>query len=781
MKLEGISSGNPRLVFFVVLLSFLTGSFLTEDSAFGSDEKQRIEKVAAKELLKRDSIKRDSIKRSGKYVEMEIFLGEELSLADIASLPMAPGSEVEIIAGGKRAKVQVPSYVAEAVLGSGVKAFVRRKFILFEGGEKLAMEPEGDLVVDSTCTDPDYCFGSNSSYVPIPDDGYDGEWAYSDISISCAGSGDIVCSIDVHYEIIHTWISDLIVAVSDYSMTNLHWLWYYEGGSGEDISETETGITAFYGLTVNQIWTLWATDDVGGDWGYIDYWWIKVYYGSNGTSPDNDDCMDAIAVTEDVPYFGSSVGATTDDTSSCGGSADVWHKFTPSESGNYTISLKDSGFDTTLAVFNHCGGTELACNDDTPTSLQSELQIDLTAGNTYYIRVAGYDGATGSYKLLVGGCTAPVNDDCADAIGVVTDVVYNGSTECATGSYVSNCSDGDTADVWHSYIPDSNETVIISLAGSSFDTTLSVFDGCGGTELACNDDSSEGLTSGTYTSAIAMDMYGGTTYVIRVAGYFGETGDYSLIINRQCLVPLQAQEPVPANDACDVPLDIVLSWDGGGGGLKAISYSKIPEETIVPKVIYGEDDRLDEYDVSNPAILAIGDSTVAILSVGALWDNGDGTFDLPPETFAEYFLSMYGDPLCFDEPFRDQPNPAWCSGFLVAPDIIATAGHCAYPSDCGELAFVFGFVMMDATTPRLTINSSEIYYCSEIIEQQGISDWALVRLDRPVVGHEPLPIRNSGIVPVDDPLLVIGHPVGLPRKYDDGGTVRSTNPLSPYF
>ena len=38
------------------------------------------------------------------------------------------------------------------------------------------------------------------------------------------------------------------------------------------------GIDAFNGLDVNQEWDLWAIDLGYGDTGYIDYWWIKVYY-----------------------------------------------------------------------------------------------------------------------------------------------------------------------------------------------------------------------------------------------------------------------------------------------------------------------------------------------------------------------------------------------------------------------------------------------------------------------------------------------------------------------
>jgi hypothetical protein len=51
-------------------------------------------------------------------------------------------------------------------------------------------------------------------------------------------------------------------------------------------------------------------------------------------------------------------------------------------------------------------------------------------------------------------------------------------------------------------------------------------------------------------------------------------------------------------------------------------------------------------------------------------------------------------------------------------------------------------------------------------------DWALLRLGREVVGRNPLPLRQTGRVEDNQPLVVIGYPQGIPRKYDWGGTVQ---------
>ncbi len=68
--------------------------------------------------------------------------------------------------------------------------------------------------------------------------------------------------------------------------------------------------------------------------------------------------------------------------------------------GYYNFSLCGSTFDTTLSIFDSCGGTELAFNNDT-CGLQSKLALYLTAGNTYNIRIAGNNTQVGDYSVTV--------------------------------------------------------------------------------------------------------------------------------------------------------------------------------------------------------------------------------------------------------------------------------------------------------------------------------------------------------------------------------------------
>jgi len=191
------------------------------------------------------------------------------------------------------------------------------------------------------------------------------------------------------------------------------------------------------------------------------------------------------------------------------------------------------------------------------------------------------------------------------------------------------------------------------------------------------------------------------------------------------------------------------------------------------KVIYGDDDRLDLYQVTDAKMLKLADSTVGLFQGDAVYITGEKAM-LTTESYAE----GYG--LCKEEPFYDQVTGAFCSGSLVAPDIIMTAGHCVKTQeDCSAMKFVFGFAVKKAGVMPASVPVGDVYGCSELIgrEQVGTgADWALVRLDRKVTGHEPLQYNTKDTLKNGDALVVIGHPAGLPTKVAGGATVRDASP-----
>jgi hypothetical protein len=216
-----------------------------------------------------------------------------------------------------------------------------------------------------------------------------------------------------------------------------------------------------------------------------------------------------------------------------------------------------------------------------------------------------------------------------------------------------------------------------------------------------------------------------------------------------------------------------------GGGALQITPTDVLVDTLRgrQRAIYGSDDRQDLKDIGDEQVLAVAGSVVALVDLANLTKK-NGRFHLDTTIYQE----DYG--LCDSEPFATQPLGCDCSGFLVAPDVIATAGHCVRSKKgLRNVRFVFGFRMITKTRARTVFGANDVYEGAELIgraETETGSDWALIRLTRPVVGRTPLRVRTSGKIATGRTLFVIGHPNGLPAKYADGAQVRA-NSRSSYF
>ncbi len=266
--------------------------------------------------------------------------------------------------------------------------------------------------------------------------------------------------------------------------------------------------------------------------------------------PANDLCTNAIAVNDTQFYNGTSYLADGQPLAGLGydDPNDVWHTYVPAINGEVTMHLCGSSFDTTLAVLDSCNGTVLASNNDSlGCEEQSELVMNVVAGTTYYVRVAGANQEVGDYILTITPPVAhPVNDQCVTATEVFEEQIYQGTINAATGSDISSCGDNDFKDVWHRYSPSQTGMVTVSLCDSEFDTTLTVFDGCGGNEIACNDDFC-GIQS-----ELQFNAQFGQNYYIRVAGFDILEGAYQLYISQPDPPP-----PPPANDLCEDAITVI--------------------------------------------------------------------------------------------------------------------------------------------------------------------------------------------------------------------------------
>jgi hypothetical protein len=190
------------------------------------------------------------------------------------------------------------------------------------------------------------------------------------------------------------------------------------------------------------------------------------------------------------------------------------------------------------------------------------------------------------------------------------------------------------------------------------------------------------------------------------------------------------------------------------------------------QVIYGSDDRIDVYQTENSKLRSLADSTVALMQASSVRTEG-AVAKLETEPYGT------GNGLCKEEPFYDQVTAAFCSGSLVAPDIIMTAEHCVTSQEnCAGIKFVFGFAVKEKDKMPDSVPSKDVYGCKQLLGREQINDgqdWALVKLDRPVTGHAVLKLNKTGVIANKTPIVVIGHPAGLPTKIAGGAEVRDAS------
>ncbi len=159
-----------------------------------------------------------------------------------------------------------------------------------------------------------------------------------------------------------------------------------------------------------------------------------------GSVPAQDNCADAEAICSYVQYTGTTSGATSDGLSCWQGCPDVWYTFTPATDGMLVVSLCGSTYDTVLAVYGGCpgdGSNELGCNDDW-CDLQSMVQVDVTAGNPYWIKITGHGCDFGNFVLQLFG---------PDCVGGKCDCNGNGTPDdCDVGYTSADCDNNGVPD-----------------------------------------------------------------------------------------------------------------------------------------------------------------------------------------------------------------------------------------------------------------------------------------------------------------------------------------------
>jgi len=208
-----------------------------------------------------------------------------------------------------------------------------------------------------------------------------------------------------------------------------------------------------------------------------------------------------------------------------------------------------------------------------------------------------------------------------------------------------------------------------------------------------------------------------------------------------------------------------------------LAFTAFGNAGAVDKVVYGDDDRLDIFETTNPLFIDIARSTAAMIERSSLTEAGENVV-ITGET-----LEQRG--ICASAKFSQQITAAMCSGFLVGKDLLVTAGHCIKTqADCDAYAWVFDYNLTTPDKSEFSVSKSAVYKCKKVISQTldraTLNDFSLIRLERAVTDREPLKYRTEGKIATNHPIVVIGHPTGLPTKVAAGANVRS-NENGYYF
>ena len=180
------------------------------------------------------------------------------------------------------------------------------------------------------------------------------------------------------------------------------------------------------------------------------------------------------------------------------------------------------------------------------------------------------------------------------------------------------------------------------------------------------------------------------------------------------------------------------------------------------EVIYGTDDRveIDDWDEKGN----VKELSIAVLSLYK--ENGENSE-----------LSKLPTPLCKEEPFRDQPRKAICTGILIAPDMVLTAGHCLKKNNqCKSLVWKFDYPGPEASLNLRSEAEKKTYRCSHVIRpknyyQNKRLDFAFVKLVEPVLERNPFSLQE-GLQDLEirdsDEIFAFGNPSGFPLKVMKG-------------
>jgi hypothetical protein len=205
-------------------------------------------------------------------------------------------------------------------------------------------------------------------------------------------------------------------------------------------------------------------------------------------------------------------------------------------------------------------------------------------------------------------------------------------------------------------------------------------------------------------------------------------------------------------------------------------------------VIFGNDDR-DEVRKS-PVMQKLARATAVQVALNFIEVDSQGRLNLDFQPLTE----SGNWNLCPDERFAHQPtSPIACTAFLIAPDLMITAGHCAVNWSkvqnevtplCSAFGWLFDYqtdqndlVEIKGLAPERLVHCKKVIYANqEVVFDKATKlttfheDIALIQIDRAITDREPMKLSHVDAL-LGESLSAIGYPLGLPAKSSQNAVV----------
>ncbi|HYE62791.1 MAG TPA: right-handed parallel beta-helix repeat-containing protein [Phycisphaerales bacterium] len=260
---------------------------------------------------------------------------------------------------------------------------------------------------------------------------------------------------------------------------------------------------------------------------------FNLFY--NNPPATNDSCQFALALTGSGQLSFNTSAATSSlaDPQGCEMMGrDLWYSFSPNANGTMTVNTCDPAtqVDTVLAVFgaNACdpAAQYIDCNNnigwDCNNGLASQLIFNVTAGQTYKLRLGSPENTVGGAGVLKWVFTPQVtNDECTTATSISGPGWFNYHNASATDSVVASDPHNYCGkDVWFRWTATASGPAYITTCGrADMNAFIALFPNeCPtGNPIAQNDDN----PSCNGEPRVDFQAVAGQQYLIRIGSVWG--------------------------------------------------------------------------------------------------------------------------------------------------------------------------------------------------------------------------------------------------------------------